>query len=171
MSEHSEEFEREVLDAVRELRGTVRAVKIAIGVVVLLVLLAFVAGLVNVLVSGGDSGTDGGGGGDVHAPLKDGASLSFTTEAGLKVTARITSYTVTGQRVHIDTDVRGTPGGTWYLYLASNQRVAMQDSDVIQTTEDRTQRGYDAEIPAGDRLQFVQFSPDDSHGDAYFDVR
>lgn len=171
MSEHSEEFEREVLDAVRELRGTVRAVKIVIGVAVALVLMMIVAGLVNVFVSAVDGGTSSSPGNDVHTAFKEGASLSVTTEAGLKATAKITGFNVSGQQVHIETDVRGTKAGTWYLYLTSNQRVTMQGSDAIEVTDVGIVRGFDGEIPAGERLQFVQFSPDDSHGDLYFDVQ
>ena len=171
MSEHSDEFEREVLDAVRELRGTVRAVKIVIGVVVALALLVAVAGLVNIFVIGGDSGTSSNPGNDVHAALEKGSSASVTTQAGLTATANITDVTISGQHVQVGTKVRGADGGTWYLYLATNQRIVMQGSDNIGSTGGWTVHAFDGEIPEGDRLQFVQFSPDDSHGDLYFDVR
>ncbi len=168
MGEHSDEFEREVIDAVRELRGTVRAIKILIGIGAALALLVLVAGLVNVFVGGGDSG--GIPGNDVHAALEKGTSASVRTEAGLDVTVTITSVTVSDQRVQVGTKVRGTDGGNWYLYLASNQRVPMQGSDSAGYTDGWKVQGYDGEIPAGERVRFVQFGPDDSRGDLYFDV-
>ena len=169
MSEYSEDFEREVLDAAREVRGAIRGLKLLIGGVLLFIVLSMVGAFVFQQFSGGDNG--GGIGNDAHAPLKPGTSLTLTTEAGLQATAQITNLSATAGDFRLETKVKGTTGGAWFLYLTDNTRVPMQGSDNIGNTDGWVVRGYTATVPTGATVQFVQFNPDDSRGHMYFDVQ
>lgn len=167
MSEHSEEFEREVLDAVREIRGTVRAVKIVIGVFVLLAVVAALAGAVNVF--GGDSG--GSSGGDVHGRLTQSATVGTRTGAGQNVSATITSMTW-GQGPVLEVRVDGAepaklPAEPWTFVLENGQVLAL----TTQGTLDKLSVRLEGSLPDGSKVRFVHFNPDDSHGDLYFDVQ
>jgi len=167
MSEHSEEFEREVLDALRELRGTVRAVKIAIGVFVLFAVVVALAGAINVF--GGDSG--GSSGGDVHGRLTQSATVGTRTEAGQDISATILSMTwVQGPvlEVRVDgADPSKLPAEPWTFVLDGGQVLAL----TTQGTLDRLSVRLDGSLPSGSKVRFVRFNPDDSHGDLFFDVQ
>ena len=169
MSEHSKEFEREVLDAVRELRGTVRAVKIVIGIAFALALLMAVAGLVNVFFRGGDNG--GNPGNDVHIGLMQSAFLATTTEAGQDVSATISSMTW-GQGPVLEVRVKGAdpaklPAEPWTFVLENGQVLALTTEGTLEKLTVK----LEGSLPGGSKVRFVHFNPDDSRGDLYFDVQ
>lgn len=161
----SPELEREVRRTLRLVRWVIYA---GMGLVALLLVMG-IAGLVFAFAGGSSSGSDGS---DVHAPLRQGATLNVTTEDGRKVTATI-SELMWAQGPQIVVSIRGgepvsTELDRWTLYLDDNTQLAMRGEDV---GAGEYRFALDGTVPGGKSVRFVHFNPDDSHGDMYFDAQ
>ncbi len=171
MSEHSDEFEREVLESLHEIRGTIRSIKLVfallIGIPALLALIA-IAGIV--INRGFSSDNATGSGVDLHAPLRQGATLGGRTEAGQQVSVTILSLTwAQGPVLQVRlTGLKGDklPATPWTFVLTNNEVLALTSEGSL----DRLTVRFDGSLPAGSQVRFVHFNPDESHGDLYFDV-
>ena len=162
----SPELEREVRRTLRLGRWVIYAGLVLVGVMIVLSVLGLVFA-----VSGGDS-TSGSDGSDVHTPLRQGATLGVTTEAGRYVTATIKELTW-AQGPQIVVAIKGgeplsTELDRWTLYLDDNTQLAMR-GEAVGSGEYRF--ALDGTIPGGKAVRFVHFNPDDSHGDLYFDAQ
>ena len=161
----SPELEREVRQTLRLVRWIIYA---GIGLAALF-LVTGIGGLVFAFAGGGSS--SGGDGSDVHTPLRQGATLEITTEAGHQVNATIRQLTwAQGPQVVVAIK-GGEPVSTaldrWTLYLSDDTQLAMT-GQAVGGGEYRF--ALDGTIPGGRSVRFVHFNPDDSHGDMYFDA-
>lgn len=165
---HSPEFERE---AVRTMRLFRVLMYIVFGVLALVCVL-LVVGVVASFAFGGHSVVSAGA--DQHADLKAGAALHASTEAGVTGDVQILSVQRDASTMTITAKVKGMAGAatlpnSWQVYLWGDTRAPMSAQQVSANSDGVVVRAS-AEIPPGSSAEFVQFNPDGSHGDLYFDV-
>ncbi|MGH2633202.1 MAG: hypothetical protein ACRDG3_07315 [Tepidiformaceae bacterium] len=113
-------------------------------------------------------------GSDQHADLKAGAALHASTEAGTSGDVTILSVQQDAASISVTAKVKGMDGAatlpnTWQVYLWGDTRAPMT-AQQLSSSKDGTVIRASAEIPPGSAAEFVQFNPDASHGDLYFDV-
>jgi hypothetical protein len=131
-----------------------------------------VIGVVASFAFGGHSAVSAGA--DQHAELKAGAALHASTEAGVTGDVQIVSVQRDASTMTITAKVKGMAGAatlpnSWQVYLWGDTRAPMAAQQVSANADGVVVRAS-AEIPADSAPEFVQFSPDGSHGDLYFDV-
>lgn len=165
---HSPEYEREVISTLRLVRLVIQLALLGIGIMLVLGILMAVGGLV---FARSTSGVIHSAGQDMHAPLRNGSSISNTTEVGLRVSATIKDVSW-AQGPVVTAKIASANGATvrldnWYLYLDDNTRLQMT-GQALANGDYRF--ALDGSIPGGKNVRFVHFNPDDSHGDIYFDV-
>ncbi len=164
------EVERELLEEIRGLKRTVRTISILFGAILLAVVVLAVVGAVLGMATGGDSnGKERGM--DVHGRLTPGVTVETTTESGKKVHATITEYTWVQGPVFVAQIKGGEPrsleADAWTFRLDGDLKLALSREQV----GDQTYRFWlDGSLPAGSKVRFIAFDPDDGHGDIYFDV-
>jgi len=165
---HSPEFERDAMRTMRLFRFLMYGV---FGILALMgVLLVF--GVVASFAFGGHAGVSAGS--DQHADLKAGAALHASTEAGLSGDVKILSVQQDATSIAITASVKGMGDtaalpNTWQVYLWGDTRAPMTTQQVSSNKDSVVVRAS-VEIPPGSAAEFVQFNPDSSHGDLYFDV-
>lgn len=160
------EFERDAVRTMRLVRILIYCIFGILAVVGVLLVLGVAAGV----AFGGHAAS--GVGSDQHADLKAGEALHASTEAGttgdvtiLNVEQDATSLTVTAKVQ----GMAGTPPGAWQVYLWGDTRAPMTAQQISSDKGGEVVRAS-VELPPGSAAEFVQFNPDSSHGDLYFDV-
>ena len=165
----SPEFEHEAVRTMRLLRVFIYVVFGVFAVMGALLLLGVVASFA---VGGGR--VVAAPGSDQHAALKAGSTLHASTEAGLVGDVRILSVERSATAITLTARVKGMDAAAalpnaWQVYLWGDTRAPMRAQQLSSGKDGVVVRATVA-IPPGSAAEFVQFNPDSSHGDLYFDV-